>query len=99
MFILWVIVCGSTEKKRELRFYIERAPAAGDISPDAVPDTNVLTSVVKDYLRELPSPLVPVCVYKMLIDAMSVRMPNDRQANARLVFGIVDCMPRVNKVE
>jgi hypothetical protein len=91
-------VCGSTEKKRELRYYVERAPATANLSADAVPDTNVITSVLKDYLRELPSPLIPTCIYRMLVDAAGVRLPNDRQANARLLFATVDCMPRVNKV-
>lgn len=93
-----VIVCGSTEKKRELRYYMERSPTQCDLSADTVPDTNVLTSVLKDFLRELPAPLVPTGVYRMLVDANAVRLPNDRQANARLVFGIIDCLPRIYRV-
>ena len=94
----YLSVCGSTEKKRELRYYIERAPSSANVSADAVPDTNVITSLLKDYLRELPAALVPLNVYRMLVDASSVRLPNDRQANARLLFAAVDCMPRANKV-
>ena len=58
-------VCGSTEKKRELRFYVEKCPMNPDLSADTVPDTNVLTSLLKDYLRELPEPVVPNCIYQV----------------------------------
>lgn len=91
-------MCGSTEKKRALRVELERSPGSADLSADAVPDTNVLTSILKDFLRELPEPLIPGCIYQMLVDAAGVSLPNDRAGNARLVLGVLDCIPRVGKV-
>lgn len=92
------LLCGSVEKKLSLRHDLEKDPAMSDLSPDAVPDMNLITSLVKDFLRELPEPLVPSCTYQMLIEAWRVCLPNDKEGNARLMLGVLDCLPRANKV-
>lgn len=69
-----------------------------DLSPDNVPDINVITGVLKDYLRELPEPLFTKCLYQMLVDALGVCLPDDPEGNAKLMFSILDCLPRVNRV-
>ncbi|VDP51521.1 unnamed protein product [Soboliphyme baturini] len=92
------ILCGSVEKKLALISEVERDPSAVDFNPDAVPDMNVLTSLVKDWLCALPEPLISPCTYQMLIDASKVCLPNDREGNARLIFGVLDCLTNVNKV-
>lgn len=107
------LLCGAAEKKRELRYRLERSPLGADLSPDTQPDTNVLTSVLRDFLRELPEPPVPPCVFQMLVEGPScplplflawkwaegnrVCLPNDAEGNARLMLGIVDCLPRTEK--
>jgi Rho GTPase-activating protein SYDE len=54
--------------------------------------------VLKDYLRELPEPLFTKCLYQMLLDALSVCLPDDPEGNAKLMFSILDCLPKVNRV-
>lgn len=57
-----------------------------------------VTGVLKDYLRELPEPLFTKCLYQMMIDALSVCLPDDPEGNAKLMFSILDCLPRINRV-
>ncbi|BES99773.1 Rho-GTPase-activating protein [Nesidiocoris tenuis] len=90
-------LCGSATKKRILREAFERSPRTVDLSSDNVPDINVITGVLKDYMRELPEPLVTKCLYQMLADAVSVCLPDDPQGNASLIFSILDCLPHVNR--
>lgn len=91
-------LCGSATKKRILREAFERNVRTVDLTPDNVPDINVITGVLKDYLRELPEPLFTKCLYQMLVDVISVCLSDDPEGNAKLIFSILDCLPKVNKV-
>lgn len=56
-----------------LLFYreaFERNSRAVELSPEHVPDINVITGVLKDYLRELPEPLFTKCLFQMTVDAL-----------------------------
>lgn len=57
-----------------------------------------ISGVLKDYLRELPEPLFTRCLYQMLLDALTVLLPDDPQANAKLMLSILDCLPKLNRV-
>lgn len=91
-------LCGSATKKRILREAFERNSRSVDLTPDNVPDINVITGVLKDFLRELPEPLFTKCLYQMMVDALGVCLPDDPEGNAKLMFSILDCLPRINKV-
>ncbi|VDM97968.1 unnamed protein product [Thelazia callipaeda] len=91
------ILCGSLEKKRILREELELSVERAQLSVDAVPDTNVLTCLVKDFLRELPEPLISTSIYCMIVEAFSVALPNDPQGNRRLLLRVIDCLPTPNK--
>ncbi|KAA0197911.1 hypothetical protein HAZT_HAZT006161 [Hyalella azteca] len=67
-------LCGSATKKRLLRDAFERNPRLVDLSADNVPDINVITGILKDYLRELPEPLFTKCLYQMLVDALTITL-------------------------
>ena len=49
-------------------------------------------------MRELPEPVFSNCLYQMLVDAMGVFLPDDPDGNAKLVFSILDCLPKANRV-
>lgn len=91
-------LCGSATKKRILREAFERNSRSVDLTPENVPDINVITGVLKDYLRELPEPLFTKCLYQMMVDALGVCLPDDPEGNAKLMFSILDCLPRINRV-
>lgn len=65
-------LCGSATKKRLLREAFERNSRAVELSPEHVPDINVITGVLKDYLRELPEPLFTRCLFQMTVDALGL---------------------------
>ncbi|XP_023942294.1 rho GTPase-activating protein 100F isoform X1 [Bicyclus anynana] len=87
-------LCGSANKKRILREAFERNARGVELTPDSVPDINVITGVLKDYLTELPQPLFSRCLYQMTVDALGVCLPDDKEGNARLMASIVECLPR-----
>ncbi|XP_045515888.1 rho GTPase-activating protein 100F [Pieris brassicae] len=87
-------LCGSAAKKRILREAFERNARGVELTPDSVPDINVITGVLKDYLRELPQPLFSRCLFQMTLDALGVCLPDDKEGNARLMASIVECLPR-----
>jgi hypothetical protein len=57
-----------------------------------------ISGLLKEYLRELPEPVFSNCLYQMLVDAMGVFLPDDPDGNAKLVFSILDCLPKANRV-
>lgn len=80
--------------REELELNVERAR----LNVEAVPDTNVLACLVKDFLRELPEPLISTSIYSMIVEAFSVALPNDPRGNRRLLLRVIDCLPAPNKV-
>ncbi|KAL9693721.1 hypothetical protein quinque_013006 [Culex quinquefasciatus] len=90
-------LCGSATKKRLLREAFERNSRAVELTPEHVPDINVITGVLKDYLRELPEPLFTKCLFQMTVDALGVCLPDDPEGNAKLMLSILDCLPRANR--
>ncbi|XP_045071753.1 LOW QUALITY PROTEIN: rho GTPase-activating protein SYDE1-like [Coregonus clupeaformis] len=68
-------LCGSAAVKKELRDAFERDSAAVSLNEDLYPDINVITGILKDYLRELPSPLITRTLYEVVLEAMSLRPP------------------------
>ncbi|NXD38765.1 SYDE2 protein, partial [Copsychus sechellarum] len=97
-------LCGSAAVKKELREAFERDSKAVTLCESHYPDINVITGVLKDYLRELPSPLITKQLYEAVLDAMvknPLKMtasgcendPSDSEHTAALL----DCLPDVEK--
>lgn len=57
---------------RTHREAFERNCRSVELTPDHVPDINVITGVLKDYLRELPEPLFTRCLFQMTVDALGM---------------------------
>ncbi|XP_043086110.1 rho GTPase-activating protein SYDE2 isoform X2 [Puntigrus tetrazona] len=66
-------LCGSAAVKKELREAFERDSHAVELSENNYPDINVITGVLKDYLRELPHPLITKPLYESVLDSMARR--------------------------
>ncbi|KAF3703971.1 Rho GTPase-activating protein SYDE1 Synapse defective protein 1 -like protein 1 [Channa argus] len=91
-------LCGSAAVKKELRDWFERNSVAVCLSEDLYPDVNVVTGILKDYLRELPSPLITRTLYHVVREAMILRPPPAPSANPdpQLTQGTVEllaCLP------
>ncbi|XP_056153622.1 rho GTPase-activating protein SYDE1 [Lampris incognitus] len=91
-------LCGSAAVKKELRDWFERNSLAVCLSEDLYPDINVITGILKDYLRELPSPLITRALYEVVLEAMTLRpapapsMTPDPLLAQRTV-ALLDCLP------
>ncbi|XP_031549509.1 uncharacterized protein LOC116287036 [Actinia tenebrosa] len=51
-------ISGNARRKEQLRTQFDEDSTHVDISTDNCPDVNVITGILKDYLRELPEPLI-----------------------------------------
>ncbi|NWI36699.1 SYDE2 protein, partial [Picathartes gymnocephalus] len=97
-------LCGSAAVKKELREAFERDSKAVTLCESQYPDINVITGVLKDYLRELPSPLITKQLYEAVLDAM-VKNPLKMTANgcendpsdSDHTAALLDCLPDVEK--
>uniref|UniRef100_A0A8D0DV69 Synapse defective Rho GTPase homolog 2 n=1 Tax=Salvator merianae TaxID=96440 RepID=A0A8D0DV69_SALMN len=98
-------LCGSAAVKKELREAFEKDSKAVSLCEAQYPDINVITGVLKDYLRELPSPLITKQLYEAVLDAM-VKRPLKMTANgcdndpsdSEHTVALLDCLPEVEKV-
>uniref|UniRef100_A0A8D0HMY2 Synapse defective Rho GTPase homolog 2 n=1 Tax=Sphenodon punctatus TaxID=8508 RepID=A0A8D0HMY2_SPHPU len=97
-------LCGSAAVKKELREAFERDSKAVNLCENQYPDVNVITGVLKDYLRELPSPLITKQLYEAVLDAMlknPLKMTaggceND-PSDLEHTVALLDCLPDVEK--
>ncbi|XP_054837108.1 rho GTPase-activating protein SYDE2 [Eublepharis macularius] len=97
-------LCGSAAVKKELREAFEKDSKAVALCETQYPDINVITGVLKDYLRELPSPLITKQLYDAVLDAM-VKNPLKMAANgcdndpsdSEHTVSLLDCLPDIEK--
>ncbi|XP_077882757.1 rho GTPase-activating protein SYDE2 isoform X1 [Ictidomys tridecemlineatus] len=97
-------LCGSAAVKKELREAFERDSKAVVLCENQYPDINVITGVLKDYLRELPSPLITKQLYEAVLDAM-VKSPLKMSSNgcendpgdSKFTVDLLNCLPGVEK--
>nr|XP_057928645.1 rho GTPase-activating protein SYDE2 isoform X2 [Doryrhamphus excisus] len=98
-------LCGSAAVKKELREAFERDSDAVELCENTYPDINVITGVLKDYLRELPYPLITKQLYEAVLDSMTTRplrmgaggCEND-QADSEHTVSLLDNLPEVERM-
>lgn len=95
-------LCGSAAVKKELRDAFEKDSSAVTLSEDLYPDINVVTGILKDYLRELPTPLITKALYEVVLQAMSRRPPKGRGLDQEAWFleetvGLLNCLPEIER--
>nr|XP_046233426.1 rho GTPase-activating protein SYDE1 isoform X2 [Scatophagus argus] len=91
-------LCGSAAVKKELRDWFERNSSAVCLSEDLYPDINVITGILKDYLRELPSQLITRTLYQVVREAMILQPPPAPPATpdpelAQSTMELLSCLP------
>ncbi|XP_063078073.1 rho GTPase-activating protein SYDE1 isoform X2 [Engraulis encrasicolus] len=93
-------LCGSAAVKKELRDAFERDSAAVTLNEDLYPDVNVITGILKDYLRELPSPLITRTLYEVVLEAQSLRPACRSDADTQRrqsTVSLLHCLPEPEK--
>nr|XP_046246810.1 rho GTPase-activating protein SYDE2 isoform X2 [Scatophagus argus] len=98
-------LCGSAAVKKELREAFERDSYAVELCESTYPDVNVITGVLKDYLRELPYPLITKNLYEAVLESMATRplrigpagCEND-QADSEHTVSLLDSLPEVERM-
>nr|XP_040039949.1 rho GTPase-activating protein SYDE2 [Gasterosteus aculeatus aculeatus] len=98
-------LCGSAAVKKELREAFERDSSAVELCENTYPDVNVITGVLKDYLRELPYPLITKHLYEAVLESMATRplrigagaCEND-QADSEHTVRLLDNLPDVERM-
>nr|XP_033780285.1 rho GTPase-activating protein SYDE1 isoform X2 [Geotrypetes seraphini] len=97
-------LCGSAAVKKELRDAFERDSSAVALSEELYPDINVVTGILKDYLRELPTPLITKTLYEVVLEAMSRRPPRRRVdgqepacSSEEESVSLLNCLPEIEK--
>ncbi|XP_030584018.1 rho GTPase-activating protein SYDE2 isoform X2 [Archocentrus centrarchus] len=98
-------LCGSAAVKKELREAFERDSHAVELCENTYPDINVITGVLKDYLRELPYPLITKQLYEAVLESMAARplrmgaagCEND-QADSEHTVSLLENLPEVERM-
>ncbi|KAJ0065464.1 hypothetical protein NL108_010732 [Boleophthalmus pectinirostris] len=98
-------LCGSAAVKKELREAFERDSHGVELCENTYPDINVITGVLKDYLRELPYPLINKPLYEAVLESMALRplrmgtsgCEND-PADSEHTVGLLDILPDIEKM-
>ncbi|XP_069446840.1 rho GTPase-activating protein SYDE1 isoform X2 [Ovis canadensis] len=90
-------LCGSAAVKKELRDAFERDSAAVCLSEDLYPDINVITGILKDYLRELPTPLITQPLYQVVLEAMARGPPSRAPSSTEGTRELLSCLPDVER--
>ncbi|XP_047632725.1 rho GTPase-activating protein SYDE1 [Phacochoerus africanus] len=90
-------LCGSAAVKKELRDAFERDSTAVCLSEDLYPDINVITGILKDYLRELPTPLITQPLYQVVLEAMARGPPSRAPQSTEGTRGLLSCLPDVER--
>ncbi|KAF7662161.1 hypothetical protein LDENG_00244850 [Lucifuga dentata] len=98
-------LCGSAAVKKELREAFERDSYGMELCENTYPDINVITGVLKDYLRELPYPLITKQLYEAVLESMATRplkmgaagCENDL-ADSEHTVSLLDLLPDVERV-
>eukprot|EP00794_Sanderia_malayensis_P007966 gene7966-8824_t len=77
-------ISGNARKKKLLKAEFDQDSSAVDVSAESGVDCNVLTGILKDYLRELPEPLIPQEVFNKINKARDSNPRPDLKVRQKL---------------
>uniref|UniRef100_A0A8C7WTS7 Synapse defective Rho GTPase homolog 2 n=1 Tax=Oryzias sinensis TaxID=183150 RepID=A0A8C7WTS7_9TELE len=98
-------LCGSAAVKKELREAFERDSHTVELNESVYPDINVITGVLKDYLRELPFPLINKPLYEAVLESMATKPLKmgaagceNEQADSEHTVRLLEHLPEVERM-
>eukprot|EP00795_Rhopilema_esculentum_P004541 gene4541-20793_t len=86
-------VSGNAKKKRLLKAEFDADSGAVDVSADSGIDCNVLSGIIKDYLRELPEPLIPEHVMQLVTNAKMAALSPDMSKRQNILGDVIRKLP------
>ncbi|OMJ25396.1 Beta-chimaerin [Smittium culicis] len=86
-------VSGSTLEVSRLKTLLNSNPEQTDISEEAFPDINVISGVLKHFLRELPEPLIPFNLFSGFINAADI---SDYDERLWAIKDLINTLPERN---
>ena len=91
-------ISGNARRKRQLKAQFDEDSTAVDLSEDSYPDINVIAGILKDYLRELPEPLITESLSKLLINAAKEQVQDqDLASQKRVLSKLLVQLPQNNR--
>ena len=91
-------ISGNARRKRQLRALFDEDSNAVDISEENYPDINVVTGILKDYLRELPQPLIPSKMSEDLLKAVEEKiLEENTSVRKRALSKMLQPLPESNR--
>ena len=91
-------ISGNARRKRQLKAQFDEDSTAVDLSEDSYPDINVIAGILKDYLRELPEPLITESLSKLLINAAKEQVQDqDLASQKRVLSKLLAQLPQSNR--
>ena len=86
-------ISGNAKKKKLLKAEFDADSSAVDVSESSGVDCNVLSGIMKDYLRELPEPLIPEQVLQQIADAKSAASSPDMSKRQVVLCELIKKLP------
>lgn len=91
-------ISGNARRKKQLHAQFDEDSSAVDLSEENYPDINVIAGILKDYLRELPEPLITESVSKILIKAAKDQVQDQDLASRKsLLSKLFVQLPQINR--
>jgi len=91
-------ISGNARRKRQLKAQFDEDSTTVDLSEDSYPDINVIAGILKDYLRELPEPLITESLSKLLINAAKEQVQDqDLASQKRVLSKLLVQLPQNNR--
>ena len=91
-------ISGNARRKKQLHAQFDEDSTTVDLSEENYPDINIIAGILKDYLRELPEPLITESLSKLLIRAAQDHVQDQDQASQkRLLSKFLVQLPQNNR--
>lgn len=91
-------ISGNARRKKQLHAQFDEDSTTVDLSEENYPDVNVIAGILKDYLRELPEPLITESLSKILIKAAKDKVQEqDAASQKRVLSKLLVQLPPINR--
>ena len=91
-------ISGNARRKKQLHAQFDEDSTTVDLSEENYPDVNIIAGILKDYLRELPEPLITESLSKILINAAKDKVQEqDVASQKRVLSKLLVQLPQINR--